>query len=525
MKKNFKTVIMMAFALLVVIQVVSCKKRDVKKIAVDNQFAISLFKDTISLSDIIQDLDSTTTTWMRFRNDSIFACYGDTINGVVKASDFLSKIPNVTFSTGTAFTLPAIDETQEKDTTLQADRFATFPFHYDGYVINQVLLRGGNLEFGFSLEPEIPMLKSIEIFSNQLLMPNGEPYDVVFNYPTTTSSQVNLADCRIVPENDTVAFSAKITFHYEPSMGFQGGDYECSLWGGLNDVRFHTVYGIVTNPWDSTFVEHQEINFGVKGLSGSAHLPVPKIMLTYRNTFGFAAYGDVTKLDFRSTKTGLVTNLLVTDTVDIDIYPTNGQYQSFVVEGFTDYIDALAGYNRLDFNGSVTMSTPGAAITISDTSAVDIIADIEMPFSFKLTDMRYYDTLSVNFSGMGDDIDDVIDDYFDEIDFFIDYNSKIKIDMDMQVYFLRNNHVIDSMFDGKQMLRYTNTSGLNSIDIAPFTGQKLRNIMRSNKVIVDVGASTEQISPDPVMMMESDAMFLRMKVLTKTTELDVDDVL
>ena len=224
------------------------------------------------------------------------------------------------------------------------------------------------------------------------------------------------------------------------------------------------------------------------------------------------ADGDITKLQFLNEHSGYVTDLLAADHVDVDIYPTNGLYRNFTVTGFTDQIEALAGYTRLDFGGRVTMALPGDRISISDTSTVDVIGDIEMPLSFKLTDLRYIDTFDVTF---GNDVG--IQNYFDEIDFFIDYDNKIPIQLVMQGLFLRHGHVIDSLFDDGGAILYNEPATLECV----ITDDKVKNVMRANQMVMRLGVSTE-FQNDPVMILESEHLALRMKMLTKTTEIDLN---
>lgn len=515
MKINLKTIIATTLVFLTVIFTFSCKKNKVEKVAVDSQFAIALFSDTVALRQIINDMDSTTQNWLRVRNDSIFVFYVDTIKNVLKASDLLSNIEDMSFNTSTSFAMPPFDPTNNHDTVIDVDRFMTVPFHYDGYNIEEVLLRGGNLNFNFVVTPQIEQLKQIEIYSNQILSPEGEPLVIIDD----GRPSVDLSNYHVIPEQDTVAFGARVTIHVDHGV-YDGGDYTCDLTGGLTGVKFKTVHGTIDKPLDSIYNDQTAIDFGIAGLSGSAVLPIPTINLDYSNTFGFGARADVTELQFVNENTGLVTNLLASDVVEVTVNPTEGEWYHTRIDGLTETIDALAGYTRLDFAGEVTMNlNPGNAFSISDTSTVDIAADIEMPFSFKLSDLCYNDTIAIDLSGSGDAANQ-IDDYIDEIEFFIDYNSKIKIDVDLQGIFMKNNTVIDSLFNNDHVIYYSADDNISTISVT-VTGQKLRNVLRANQMILRLGASTEAISPDPVQLMDTDAIFLRMRVLTKTSEINV----
>lgn len=519
MKIKFKSLVVTALVLLMVVFASSCKKNKVEKVAVDTQFVVALFSDTVSLREIIRDMDSTTQTWLRVRNDSLFVFYVDTIKNVLKASDLLSNIDDMSFNTTTQFSMPSYDPTNNHDTIIDVDRFMTVPFHYDGYNIEEVLLRGGELSFNFEVIPAIEHLRRLEIYSNQLISPEGEPLTISIDYYQNRPS-VNLADYHVVPDQDTVAFGARVFIHVDNGV-YEGGDYMCDLSGGLTGVRFNTVYGTIDKPLDSIFNDDTAIDFGINGLSGSAVLPIPTINLAYCNTFGFGAISDINKLQFVNGTTGLVTDLLASDMVEVVVNPTEGEWRKTKIVGFTEHIDALAGYTRLDFGGEVMMSLNDHHFSISDTSTVDIAADIEMPFSFKLTDLCYTDTISIDLSGSHDAADE-IDDYIDEIEFFIDYNSKIKIDVDMQALFMKNNTVIDSLFNAKHELYYSTGSDISTISVK-VNGRKLHNVLRANQMILRLGASTDAISDNPVQMMDTDAIFMRMRILTKTSEIDLGD--
>lgn len=522
---KMKRIIPLALAFLVMLGAVSCKKKEVKKIAVDAQFAMALFSDTISFKDIIHDMDSTTTRWLKWDTVThvMYAYYGDTVRNVLSASEFLNDLPDYNFETYTNFSLPPTHSTTVGDTVISNDKFASFPFQYDGFQINEVLLRYGWLSFEFEVTPQIDMLKRLELYSDQMLK-NGQPLRIVVDYNSKGTIDVELAGYSIMPDStNNVNFGVDVTLDYD-GHGFDGGDYVCYMSGGLANVMFNTVWGTMEHPLDSLFNDFAEIDFGVNGLTGSAYLPIPTIKMTYNNTFGFGAVADVTTLQLVNGSTGLVTNLLDADMVEITVNPTNGVWQSSLIEGFTDQIDALAGYTRLEFGGELMMQLDeNNGLSVSDTSTVDIIADIEMPFAFDINDLQYNDTIDINLSGDMSDVD--IDEYFDEIKFYIDYHNNIKLDMVLQAEFLKNGNVIETLFDGVcQNIDYNgdHPGEVKQMEIT-VTGHKVRNIMRARQMVLKLGVSTP--GDGIVYMKDTDDIFLRMKMRTKTTEIEFDDIL
>lgn len=517
---NTKLSIAIALVLLTAIFTLSCKKNEVQKVKLDNHLALALYSDNISFNELITDMDSTTNSWLRMRNDSIFVFYVDTLKNVLKASDLLGSLGDMSFNTNTTFTMPEYEPTENTDTVVGVDKFMSVPFSYDGYNIKNVLIRSGELSFDFQVTPTdlYQHVGWLELFSNQILSPQGDTLKIRIDF-TRSGQTIDLAGYQIVPENDSVSFGASVALHVESGI-YEGGEYECHLEGGLSNISFYNIYGTIEKPFDTVFSDIQPIDFGISGLTGSAILPMPTIDIDYRNTFGLGAIGNITKLRLVNTRTGLSTNLLGSDMVEVVVNPTNGAWDSLRIEGLVQDIDALAGYTRLDFAGRVMMNLDsGSDFSLSDTSTVDIAANIEMPMSIKISELQYNDTIAVDFSG-GDETADQIDDYVNQMEIFIDYNSKIKLNMGLQAIFIKDDMVLDSLFNAASSINYSPTDEISTISVR-VDGAKLRNVLNSNNMILRVAASTDGISSEPVTMLTTDDIFLRMRVITTTSEIDI----
>ena len=59
MRKNLSLLIRVLSLALIVSLVFSCRKQNVKQVNIDNQFAISIFSDTIKIGDLLNNMDST----------------------------------------------------------------------------------------------------------------------------------------------------------------------------------------------------------------------------------------------------------------------------------------------------------------------------------------------------------------------------------------------------------------------------------------------------------------------------------
>ena len=138
---------------LVVVLFFSCQKNDIKKVEIDNQFAISLFSDTVRIGDFIGGMDSTMSDYIRVTEDGIIhVCYSDSIINAVVASDILAKFDDVTFETSNQFELPVLPPSPVPiPIELPLDNLFSVPFEYDGYEINFVKIKTGKIFFNITL--------------------------------------------------------------------------------------------------------------------------------------------------------------------------------------------------------------------------------------------------------------------------------------------------------------------------------------------------------------------------------------
>jgi len=98
MKKNLSLLIRVLSLALIVCLVFSCRKQNVKQVNIDNQFAISVFSDTIKIGDLINNMDSTVAEYIKVKEDgSIYAYFSDSVKNAVVASDILSGFDDVNF--------------------------------------------------------------------------------------------------------------------------------------------------------------------------------------------------------------------------------------------------------------------------------------------------------------------------------------------------------------------------------------------------------------------------------------------
>ena len=516
MKNRFTRIIPILLVSLVLIFAISCKKKNVKKIAVDNQFAISLFSDSMSMMDVLGLMDSTTNQWLRVKPDgSIWAYYDNRMDSVIKASDLLGEIEDMTIEpTTTTFSLPTTPKSFID--TLRVDKFASFPVNFAGFEIVSVEMRTGMLGFSIELNEQIDMLKTIIITTNSIILQNGEPLSLNLEMTGTSASDaVDLANCILIPdENNSVSFSAAIVMDIDP-MTYTGGDYECTISGGITDVGFKTVHGIINKSLNQVFDNSLEINFGINGVDGDLFLPIPNVNLIYNNTFGLGTECKINKLRLVNASTGVEANLLGdgVDSIMVDVYPTGVDTVYHTITGFNQAVNIMEHYSNFEFKGGIDMLfDENGQVSVSDTSVISVIGNVEMQMKCQISDLKYCDTLDVNLGG-----DMPENNYFSEIDFFIDADSKIKLDMDLQLLFLNdNNVVVDSLFDGQHTINYNEANTLETI----ITNERIDRIMNAKKIVMRITISTD--NHEMVEFNVADRLALRVRMLTKASEISME---
>ena len=83
----------------------------------------------------------------------------------------------------------------------------------------------------------------------------------------------------------------------------------------------------------------------------------------------------------------------------------------------------------------------------------------------------------------------------------------------------KEDAIIDSLFDAGAAIEY----GLTNTMKVVVNTDKLNNLLDCDKMLIRFNVSTESISSDPVQFRESDYICVRLRMLAKVTEIDLND--
>lgn len=514
---------MMVLAFVVVLVMASCKKNDVKTISVDTKFAVSLYQDTIVMAQFLDMMDSTSSNWLRINEDgSLSAFYCDSLSDVLKASDLLGNIDDVTFATSTEFELPGVPSIPVPipgtiDTVVAFDNLASIPFEFEGFGINTVEFRDGNLTVNLAIQPAIPAIQKIVLSSEAIILASGEPISFEIIPSAKNQISIDLAGCVVQPdENQNVIFDGELYLSFDLHSGLDGGTYNCVVDGSITDVKFKTLIGSIDKGIDTLFADSQPMDFGIQGISGEAWLPVPTIMASYRNTFGLGVECDILDLDFYSSITGGTVNLLAADSVPVAVNPTGDSYQDYQIEGFVSQIDVLGQYTMLNFGAHTYLNFGTGTVSVSDTSKVDVAVGIDLPISFNINDLEYSKVLDFSIGDV--EGDETVEKFFDEIDFYINTYSMIPLNLEMELEFLKTTDPSFSVsfFEEPWAITYNANSEVE-IDI---TGDKLNQVQEADQVKITIKVDTPE-EVGQTILRKSDYLKVGVKMQTITHDINL----
>ena len=192
-----------------------------------------------------------------------------------------------------------------------------------------------------------------------------------------------------------------------------------------------------------------------------------------------------------------------------------------------DYLNLLDDYKSFNFSGNVVMGCDNVADhMITDDSHIDIIADLVLPLEFSIENLVFIDTLDFNLnlgSAENGESDESlhIENIFDELEFKFMFDNALPIQLKPQAYILVNDNVIDSLFDGEIVEKGCVDTPVQSVLCAHITDDRLINLQKSNKLILNIGLSS---LGENVTLNSNDYFNLRIGLKTKTSEIYMEDL-
>ncbi len=528
MKKNLSLFIRVLALTLVLCVTYSCRKENVKHVNIDNQFAISLFSDTVSIGDLLNSMDSTASKFIMVKEDgSVCAYFSDTIKNAVTAQDVMSGLDDISFESSSEFDVPVVPPSPVPiPVEIPLENIFSIPFTYEGFEINSVILKKGAIDM--TLSSNINIEGEITLTTDNITMSDGSILSLTADLDASGTQEmyVDLTNCSILPVDGHILFSLLITATITDGIG---GNYQMNLSGSIADVEFKSIDGAV---YDTRFdfEGEEELSLNFPNLYGDLHIVTPELTIEYINTFGFTADAFIDSLYLIDASNNATSIIKDWDEVELMMYPTGEDSYGVIADvedHLVDNLNLLDEYTKLTFKGNVIIACDEVSGNmITDDSHIDIIADLSMPLELNIDNLVFMDTLDFNLNlnedGEAAEGDFHVEDVFDELEFKFVFENGLPLQIKPQAYMLVDDLVIDSLFDGNICIHAYNGSELvEDVMVSHVTDSKLVNVQKANKILLNIGLSS---LGEDIVINANDYFHLRIGLKTKTTEIYLDDI-
>lgn len=544
MSNKFTKIICLTLVLFVVFTASSCKKNNVRKIEVNNSFALSLLQDEVSVGELFEIMDSTSAAWfMVLPDNTVSAIFYDTIRDVVNGAKLLDVVEDIQIKNSCDVDVPAVDIPAEVEqiwinnpsyvfeyqTQVNVDTVFAVNFTVEQFELNSLVMESGNMAFHLNATPEqsFPVqVQSAIMQTNEILYYSGDGYEVSLTNPGDVNQ--DLAGMVIEPENRMIVFSGTLNISvsidkaaYDAMGGQIGGKVHIDVEGSLANILIYSINGVMSEITQS-YSDTVDVKFGIKGLNGDLNLYRPDLKLSYVNTFGIGANVGVDSIGFFvDDEFGTDYTSLLKESFDVDLNanvttfePMTGSLSSHIV----DYINMNERYDGMMLNGIINIGGTDAE-NVNRDSHIDLAAEAVVPLKFKIDELKYTDTIEFHIDGGN------VQKFLDGMEFKFRVYNGLPLEVTMQLYVLREDEVIDSLLmPGSNVIRpsydgqYEFCEIITSID----GDERIEKILSADHLLLNISVSTEN---NVVSIKADNCVRLEIGLKTKTNGIDINDVL
>lgn len=487
----------------------SCTKDKVKTIEIDSKWDISLFHDTITVNDMLDNADSLWNNWLSYDEaGNLYSVFYDSLERIMEGKDFLWNLNDQHFSSHNEIPV-VIPPIPNFHVSLPPFDLLSDSLAFDNMSITEAEIYEASINI--SLTTNIDIIDTLILTTDEIKMKDGNSLsDTLFFYNSTAISHVNLNGCKIQLKEDK-----KIKFQGQISLTSNGNAYD-NITMDVNisivDLNFHSIKGNVN--FFTPFHGIEPADFGITSVSGDLLIYTPSVFVKYINTFEFDNTIVIDTLGFYDIDDQFIT-LLKNDSVCVDMeYCEN--YTEIPVNGIVETIDIINDYKLFEYGGSITLS--GNERQINDDSYISFIVNSEIPLKFKTDDLMYIDTIGINIS----DVDNIKDEDVDELKFKFIFGNTLQCKIIPQIYLSQNGIVVDSLFVDDDCIAGCYEGNLKeSIINIPIDTDKINDVINSDQLILKFQLDTE----DNILVFNTNQYFdLRIGLELKSSSINLDDL-
>jgi len=412
---------------------------------------------------------------------------------VLKGSDFM-KFKGFVFDEHYAipnpypFVLP-----QPIDTVIKFDYSVNL--ESDHITVRSGKLRSGLLSFG--VETNVAHINSMVIRSNEIRREDGSPLEIS-TAVTSSPIEIDLAGLHFESEETHV-----LNFSHEIRVSVDNAsvsEFAFDIHLAATDIDIEEMTGYVErfelrSSMDTAFSLFNE------NVTGSLALKGAKASLLERNSFGMAAKLIVDTAWILSEGLG---HYSFFDPMPIEAYLYDSP--SSYTEALSQSLNATVNSNSIGmYLSSNTIFNPNgmnSLVSLSDTSSIDLALNVDIPFSFRINDVQYRDTVDMKISGV--DMPEMIEELTVEMTF----NSTLPLNLNGKFYLydsqqgvildelVTEGELIAASFDGRPVTTNVNVS---------VTEERLQKALQADGLIMiyEVDTDAHDVSLNTAQRLEA----------------------
>lgn len=357
------------------------------------------------------------------------------------------------------------------DTTLSFQH--TLEFQTEHISVLEAMMKSGRLDFNVS--SNVGVLRRVILSSPDIKDVAGNDFVVDFNL-NSDSFGFDLAGLHYKTD---MANSLKINFEVEclyvhvldPQLYI-----DFTIEG--RDLAFSEMRGFV-EPYDSRNRIDTTFNLFPDNLSGLLEVNDVKLRLSERNTFALDARLTVdTALVMGE---GIPAYSILEPLPLVVELPVQHTFSEVYNNTLSGKINSCGGATYTSSLFSVNTSGIEDIITMSDTCNLDVRVDISLPFSFKINEVQYLDTIDLNLSELE------LPDFIEKLTLELTFTSTLPVNLSSQFFMYDSEHemitdtlvdegkLIEASFDGQP------THTTVSIEI---TEERINKVLHSDRIIM-----------------------------------------
>lgn len=343
--------------------------------------------------------------------------------------------------------------------------------------LNRALIQSGF--FSFKLESNVNAAESIVLRSSNIKMADGNDFSM--NLTIGDTKTMDLSGVRFETDDANV-----LNFGYDAHLvmtGFNEPTFDFAAEIHVNDIVIEELSGWV-NAFTIPFSFDTTFNFPLNKLEGEMSLINPHLMVMTDNTFSIGARFmiDTAMLYCDEFTTPIFTHYPV-------VAEAQAASQSIALdETLSLYLNTKM--NAVKASGSVILNPDGLneMVTVTNTSKVDANIEAQLPVSFTTNNVRYYDTIDFDLSGIESP------EMISSVELDLGFKSQLPLNLRAKLfaYDSSTGMITDTIFDNPFVIAgsFDGRPVSSEVDLH-VTTQKFQSVVNSDKLIMSYALDTD----------------------------------